>query len=723
MQKSLPLICSFAFLATSVFEAHAQVELYKDPKAPVEQRVEDLLGRLSLAEKIEMLSLNGFVSKANSRLEIPVFQTSDATMGVRSPGKSTAYANGIGLAATWDAELAEKVGISLGRDCRARGIHILLAPGMNLYRSPLCGRNFEYLGEDPLLAGEMAAGFIQGAQNQGVCVTAKHFAGNEQEVDRNQLSSNIDERTLRELYLKPFEIAIGRGALGVMCSYNLLNGIHASQNEWLLGQVLKKEWKFAGFVISDWNSCYDPLEMANAGLDLEAPYAKMWTENILIPLIESGKLSQGTIDDKLRRQFRVAFTLGWFDRPQKDSSIPLDDPKSDELSLQGAREAVTLLKNERELLPLNPAKVKKIVLLGRNADPAVIGGGGSAIVEPFHSISVLEGIRSIAGPETEIVRIPWKRSADRNRAKVPEALEANGAEGSPAIPAEFADCVKSADLVVVCVGFRQTPDFRYHDADFKQFDMEGEGGDRPYTLPPGQVATILAATELNPRTVVILNAGGSVATEDWIGKVATFLHAYYPGQNGGKAIAEILFGKVSPSGRLPFSWEKKWEDCAAYSNYPEYGKKPFQNTYKEGVFLGYRWFDKRGIAPLFPFGFGLSYTSFSYADLEVKADSGDFFTATVSLKNTGGCPGAEVVQLYVAPPQGGTPRPVRELKGFTRRQLSRGESQRVKITFSSKDLAYWEPKTKQWTVAPGQYEILVGSSSANLPLRTSIQIH
>ena len=719
------LIVAQAVLLTPAFGALAtlgdSMELYKDPKAPVEKRVEDLLGRLTAAEKLEMLSGEGFDLRANQRLGIPSFLMSDASMGVRGVGKSTAYANGIGLAATWDGDLAEQIGVSLGRDARARGVNFLLGPGMNLYRSPCCGRNFEYLGEDPILAGEMAARFIQGVQSQGVCATAKHFVANEQEVERHLLSSNVDERTLRELYLKPFEIVVGKGVLAVMSSYNLINGIHASQNEWLLNQVLKKEWGFKGVVMSDWDSCYDALGMANAGLDIEMPDGKLFNANNLVPLIEAGKISQATIDDKVRRQLRVAFTLGWFDRPQKDPSIPLDDPTSDEMALRGARESITLLKNERQLLPLDPAKVKKVVLLGHNADPAVIGGGGSALVEPFHAISIDEGLRS-ALPDATIIRIPWKRVVDRKGANVPEALDANGAEGSPAIPAQYVDAVKSADLVVVCTGFRQTPDFKYHDADPSQFDEEGEAGDRPYQLPPGQEETILAAAKLNPKTVVILNAGGSVATANWITQIGTLLHAYYPGQNGGKAMAEILLGKVNPSGKLPFSWEKKWEDSAAYGNYPDYQTKPYHNTYKEGVFLGYRWFDKKGIAPLFPFGFGLSYTAFSFSGLEVKEGSGNSYTATATIKNVGTRSGAEVAQLYIAPPEGGVPRPLRELKGFTRTELEPGESKQVTISFNRKDLATWDPKTKQWKVTPGTYEVLVGSSSADLPLSTSLVI-
>jgi beta-glucosidase len=643
--------------------------VYKDPHAPVDSRVEDLLGRLTPAEKIDLIGGGGFMLKGNERLGIPAFLLSDASMGVKSYGKATSYANGIGLASTWDVELAQKVGVSLGRDCRARGVHVLLGPGMNLYRAPMCGRNFEYLGEDPILAGLLAVHMVRGVQSMEVAVTAKHFVANEQEVSRHHLSSDVDERTLRELYLKPFEMVVEDGAWGVMSSYNPINGVHASQNDWLLHHILKGEWRFKGFVMSDWWSCYDTEGMANGGLDMEMPEAKFFTAEKLLPLIQEGKITQSTIDDKVRRQLRVAFTLGWFDRPQKDKSISLDDPASDAIALQGAREAVTLLKNENQVLPLNAVTLKKIVLLGHNADPAVTGGGGSSFVDPFDSVSVFQGIKNLAGPGVKVILVPWKRAGDPASPGKPHpaALDANGAEVTPAIPAEYVEDVKTADAVIVCVGYCQPPP-EYHDADPAQFDQEGEGGDRPYTLPPGQEETIRASAKLNPKTIVILNAGGSVATENWIGQVPAFIDAYYPEQDGGTAIAEILFGKTNPSGKLAFSWEKRWEDSAAFGNYPTYEKgEGDKNTYKEGVFLGYRWFDSQNIEPLFPFGFGLSYTDFAYADLKVVAAKDGRYTASAVIKNTGARAGAEVVQLYIQPPVTSVPRPVRELKpGFPR---------------------------------------------------------
>jgi len=696
---------------------------YKDASAPVEKRVEDLLGRLTLEEKISMLGGNGFTTAPVGRLGIPAFLMSDASMGVRGHGKSTAYANGIALAATWDNELARQVGESIGRDCRARGIHILLGPGINLYRSPTCGRNFEYMGEDPYLAGSLAAAFIAGVQRQGVAATAKHFLCNEQEVERHKISSDVDERTLRELYLKPFAMAVDGGVRCVMSSYNPINGIHASENEHLLNQLLKKELGFQGFVMSDWVSCYDARGMANAGLDLEMPRGVYFNTNNLLPLLKDGKVTQKVIDDKIRRQLRVAFSMGWFDRVQEDKAIPKDPPQHSDIALKGARESVTLLKNEGELLPLEAGKTKKIILLGHNADPAVYGGFGSSIVEPFHTTSVCEGIRNVLGTEAQVTLVPWKRPAQLNGEDRPPALDANGAENSPPIPAEFVDAVKEADAVVVCVGFSQSPP-RYVGARAKLFDQEGEESDRPYTLPPGQEEMIWEARKLNPRTIVVLNAGGSVSTKGWIASVPALLHAYYPGQDGGLAVAEILFGKTNPSGRLPFSWERRLEDSAAYGHYPSYEDKFPNNDYREGVFLGYRWFDSKGIRPLFPFGFGLSYTTFEFSTMKVAPDkrkAGNYL-ASVTVKNTGSRQGAEVVQLYVEPPVANVPRPIRELRGFARVVLKPGERREVTIPFSDRDLAYWNPISEGWNLTPGLYTAAAGSSSEDLPVHAGFEI-
>ena len=670
----------------------------KDPNAPVEQRVAALLSRMTLPEKIRMLGGDGYMkTSAVPRLGIPAFKMTDGPMGTRCYGPSTAYPNGVTLAATWNPDQALKAGVAIGRDARARGVHILLAPGMNLYRAPMCGRNFEYLGEDPLVAGTMAAAYIRGVQSQEVAATAKHFAGNEQEFSRHDLNTQEDERTLRELYLKPFEMVVKAGVWCVMDSYNPLNGIHATQNGWLNNEILKKEFGFKGVVMSDWSACYNTEGMANGGLDLEMPRGRYFTEPLLMPLIGSGAVKVIDIDDKVRRQLRMEFSMGWFDREQLDPSIPKDDPENAKVALGEAREGIVLLKNEQNLLPLDRTKVKKIVLLGQNADPAVVGAGGSAFTHPFHSVSVLDGLRQSAGAGVQVVRAPWY-------------------QGQASVPADNVADVKDADAVIVCVGFNDQRDFG---PDTGGPETEGEGADRAYALPPGEASLITSAAALNPRTVVILNAGGSVETADWIRQADALVDAFYPGQEGGKVIAEVIFGDTNPSGKLPFSWEKRWEDSAAYGNYPS-AQHPSANTYKEGVFLGYRWFDSKDREPLFPFGFGLGYTSFELTD--AKAIKGDDIAVSATVKNTGTRAGEEVVQLYIEPPAGDVPRPVRELKAFTKVALAAGQSAQVTMHIARADLAYWNPGTKGWVVTPGGYTARVGDSSGNLPLKAGFSL-
>ncbi len=678
----------FVALASAALSAPpAESEaVYRDPAAPMEARVEDLLKRLTVDEKIQMLSGGTAMSlRANPRLGIPSFKMSDGPNGVRCYGRAIAYPGGLILAASWDTALADRLGVALGRDARARGVCFLLAPGMNLYRAPMCGRNFEFLGEDPLLSGTMASAYIRGVQSQGVAATAKHFIGNEQEFDRHNLSSNMDERTLRELYLKPFAMAVKSGVWCVMNSYNPLNGTHTSQDGWLDNTILKGELGFRGLLMSDWSSCYDTLGMANGGLDLEMPAGKFFNRDMLMPLIEKGQVGQATIDDKVRRQLRVAFSMGWFDRPQEDDSISRDDPENEAVALEGAREGVVLLKNEGGLLPLDRRAGMSLAVLGPNADPAVTGGAGSSFVTAIHAVSVLDGLK---GKGATLLRVPWTGAT---------------------IAEEYAEAIRRADAAIVCVGFQ---DQNSGAADPTDPASEGEGADRGYALPPHQAELIRAVAKLNAKTIVILNAGGSVATADWVASAPALLDAFYPGQDGGEALADILFGDVNPSGRLPFSWEKRWEDCAAYGNYPTQ-QSPLANTYKEGVFLGYRWFDEKGIEPLFPFGAGLSYTTFRFSDL--KIDSGDGkLSVTVTVANIGTREGAEVAQVYVAPPQGPVPRPVRELKGFARVLLKAGESRSV--TIPCDDLSYWDPAKKAWTVSPGKYRVTVGDSSRGLYL-------
>ncbi len=446
---------SAALLLAGSFPCLAEPEaikppLYLDKTQSVDTRVEDLVSRMTLEEKI--FYIGGRNDKYDriqplERLGIPPMKMADGPMGCRNYGPTTAYPGGIALAATWDPNMARKIGVAMGRDCRARGVHIFLMPAVNIYRSPVCGRNFEYLGEDPLLASSIVAPLIQGVQSQEVLATVKHFACNNQEWDRHHISSEVDERTLREIYLPAFKAAVQQGNVAcVMNAYNLLNGIHCSQSDFLLRQVLKSEWGFKGFVMSDWGSTYDAVGAANAGLDLEMPNGKFMNYTNLAPAIKDGHVSQATIDDKLRRVFRALIGEGFLDRPQTREDIPLNDPENARVALDGARESIVLLRNDKRTLPLNRVTLKSIAVLGPNAYSPVYGGGGSAFCKVFEATSVLDGVKQLAGDSIKVI---YSTNAE-----------------------EAVQLARQADAAAVCVGFNSR--------------LEGEGHDRSFALPAGQ---------------------------------------------------------------------------------------------------------------------------------------------------------------------------------------------------------------------------------------------
>ncbi len=714
------IFCSLALLPV-VAQDTSGLDVYKDSSQPVEARITDLLSRLTPDEKLSLLrGVNFGDTHAIPRLGIPAFRMTDGPVGVRDGKPSRVYAGGLSLVSSFDVDMAKKVGVALGRDCRARGYNILLGPAMNFMRSPLNGRNFEYFGEDPLLNGLVACSYVQGLQSQGVAATIKHFVCNDQEFDRDHISSDVDERTLRELYLKPFEMAVKQGgAWCVMDSYNPVNDLHMTENDLLNNKVLKGEWGFKGFTMSDWWALGSTLGEANGGLDLEMPgqdaptkgHPKNMTAALLQPLIDGGQVTQATIDDKISRIFRVVFTMGWMDRPQLDSSIPLDDAQNDQVALDGAREGIVLLKNKDNLLPLDPNKVKKIVIIGHNAEIAMAAAGGSGHAEYMHGVSLLQALTDVGGSGVQVIEVPWKGGKEQGN-------KPYGSSDNPDLPDASTDDIKSADAVIACVGYNDYG-VNYWNTYKSRQNAEGEGMDRIYDLPDGQAKVIQALAALNPKTIVVLNAGGGVESASWIDSAQSLIDAFYPGQSEGTAVAEIIFGKTNPSAKLPFSWEKKWEDSPAYGNFPTQDT-PTENTYKEGVLLGYRWFDTKGIEPLFPFGFGLSYTTFAYSNLALKAaDNGDF-TATFAIQNTGKTAGAEVAELYVAPPTAQVERPVHELKGFTRVTLDPGQSKTVSIPVTRQDLAYWDPDAKNWTVTAGKYTVQVGGSSRDLGLQADL---
>ena len=813
----------------------ASAQTYKDATAPVDARVEDLLSRMTLEEKIDYIGgINEFYIRAVDRLGIPQIKLTDGPVGTHKDGRSTAYPAGMLTASTWNRSLVYELGKQLGRDSRARGVHILLGPGMNTLRAPMCGRNFEYFTEDPYLNGETACAYVKGVQDNGVIATLKHYAANNQEWDRNNISSDIDTRTLHEIYLAPFKAAIQKaGAGAVMDSYNLVNGVHATQSDYLNNKVLRDMWGFDGIVMSDWSATYDAVEAANGGLDLEMPRAKYMNRQYLLPAIEEGKVSVATIDEKVRRILRLIFANGFFDKPQTDSTIPMDNPDGAAAALQLAREGITLLKNDGGILPLK-SDIKRVAVIGPNAN-SYISGGGSSYTFPFHCVSLLDGIRAVAGDKVEILYSPglptlpetvqssvfytapgsdalgltaeyynntklqgepiktvvdtivnisngyhiaaerrgspydhcsmrWSgvvrpektaayrfivRGFDGFRLKVDTAQVINewrnqgitlreavveleaGKEYPVALEyfaavhpvdisfgwredrqlfEEAAAIAKQADVAVVSVGFNNS--------------LERESNDRPFEMPEFQDSLINCVAASNPRTVVMLNNGGNVDMNPWIDNVQALVELFYPGQEGGTAAAEILFGLTNPSGKLPVTFERRWEDnpaCKYYYDDDNDGRTP----YGEGLMLGYRHYDTNGVAPRFPFGFGLSYTTFDYSNLRVSSEGKKGeprCRVTFDVSNTGDRDGMETAQVYVREVNPKVTRPYKELKGYDKKMIRAGEKATYEIVLDKEAFAYFDPAVNDFVYDAGRFEIIVGASSATPLLRKTVKI-
>jgi beta-glucosidase len=678
------------------------------PDSPaVEAQARAMVAKLTLEQKIELLGgMENMFTRPMPPIDLPRFKMSDASVGVRTWGPTTAYAAGVSLAATWDTELARKIGEGLGRDARARAVNFLLGPGVNIARSPLAGRNFEYLSEDPYLNSALVVPFIEGVQSQGVVATVKHYALNDQEFNRHNASADVDERTMREIYLPSFEAAVTKAhADAVMNSYNLVNGVHSTQNEFLNMKVLKGEWGFQGVLMSDWDDAtYDAVAACNNGLDLEMPIAKFMNAKNLIPAVQSGQVKESTTDDHLMRLFRTELRYGFTTRPQFDPVQSTYSVADRPLALEGALESITLLKNEGNLLPLDPAKIKNIAIVGPNAYPAVTGGGGSSEARAFEPVSLLTGIANLLGPVAHVFY----------SAAMPSAGDEKNA-------------VAQADVVIVAAGFNAA--------------TEHEGHDRTFTLPWGQDALIEQVAAANPRIVVVANAGGGFDTTRWLDKVPVLLHAYYPGQEGGAAVAQILFGRHNPEGKLPVSFDRTWEENPSAKWY--YGDpagnttlhtvgpdgRPLDYTiehvhYGDKLMVGYRYWTTTGKHPLFPFGFGLSYTTFRFSNLQAPASAASGSTIPVSfdVTNTGSLAGAEVAQLYVSDPSAKADRPERELKGFAKVRLDPGQTQHITLNLDARAFSYWSESAHTWTIDPGKFVIRVGDSSENTPLSADVEL-
>lgn len=836
------LICSLLLTGVSV------AQFVGNNPAAVDKRVNELVGQMTLDEKIDLLSGDTpFRTHPVPRLNIPFFQMADGPVGAHIPAPTIAYAAGIGLAASWDKQLAVRIGEELGRDCRSRGAVFLLGPGVNIYRAPMNGRNFEYFGEDPFLASQIAVGYIQGVQEEGVSATVKHYLGNNSEYLRHDTDSVIDERTLREIYLPVFESSVKVGHVGaIMDSYNLTNGEHMTQNHRLNVEVAKEQWHFPGIIMSDWVATYDTTAAVKGGLDLEMPFGVYYNQQTLIPLLKSGVITQAEIDDKVRRILRVAVDFGWLDHPALDTSIPRYNLQGRAASLRAALEGAVLLQNVNHALPLDKGTPKTIAVIGPTAAQTITTGGGSGEVVSFANTNLLVGISNYLGDGAKVLYARGLRSINQmarltqfttdaqgatagvthttfakadlqggetgttvekvivtpgSTRREPEEQELNAltshknsspylrmttsgrwigyytpeAAGKYAVFAQtdgryrllvddsvvfdssvvpkailnqaiielskgphkvvmeqlatqFAsvsgmrvgiaplstivesdalEIASQADAVVLAVGFNSS--------------SESEGGDRSFELPIGQQQLIEQVAALGKKTIVFITSGGSVDVSAWKDKVQGIFATWYAGEEGGTAAARLLFGESNPSGHLPISWEKRLIDNPSYNNYyPDAGTDKI--VYREGIFMGYRGYEHAHVDPQYPFGFGLSYTTFAFTNLKGTPAGNGHFSVTFDVANTGQFPGATVAQLYVGEASPTVPRPARELKQFERVMLQPGETKRVTVDLGPRSFSFYDVATASWRANAGTYNLMLGDSSENIQQKTTLNL-
>ena len=818
-------------------------------------QIDDLLGQMTLLEKVSLLAgTNGWYTNPVERLGIPSLKMTDGPNGARGAGgfsnalKTTCFPAEIALASTWNLDLIERVGQALAREAKMKGAQVLLAPTVNMQRSPLGGRNFECFSEDPYLSARLAVAYITGLQREGVGASVKHYACNDEEFERYSISAEVHERALREIYLPPFKAAVQQAnTWTVMAAYNNVNGIPATENSYLLTDILRNEWDFDGVVVSDW---YDAVKSTaasvNAGLDLEMPGPR-WRGERLLRAVEQGEVAETTLDTSVRRLLHLLDKAGLFEHPQAGPEQDIDFPEHRTLVREAAAEGIVLLKNERDVLQLNREHLTSISMIGPNAKVAQIMGGGSAQVNAHYAITPFEGIAAQVGDQVSVrheegctnfrllplldagqllagtqgnelgFAVEYFNSSDLSGMPVQKetkptseliwfedfpqgvnryqfsarmsarftpaetgaytiglvsaglsrlsidgrevidnwtqqmpggeyfgmgsaevrtvvnlepgrqyllTLEFARADGDAnhlaavrlgCLPPVPADALKravtlaaSSDVAIVCVGFGG--------------QWQSEGFDRPDMELPGKQNTLIErVAEVNTRTIVMLNTGSPI-TMPWLEKVAAVVQAWYPGQECGNAIADVLFGEINPSGKLPQTIPVRLLDNPAYLNFPGENGKVY---YGEGLFIGYRYYDKKEIVPLFPFGFGLSYTTFSYSPLQLSTEQigpGDTLQVSVAIMNTGERAGKEVVQLYIRDEQARLQRPEKELKAFAKVSLKPGERKTVTLSVGRDELAYYDDLAREWVAEAGVFEVLVGASSRDIRATASFTL-
>ena len=744
MKKTIILSAAAFVLAACCSQPKFDGPTYLNPNAPVEDRVEDALSRMTLEEKVGMTTAQSkFSSRGVPRLGIPEVWHTDGPHGIRpevlwdewdqagwTNDSCTAFPALINLAATWDKDMALLYGRSIGEEARYRKKDILLGPGINICRTPLNGRNFEYMGEDPYLAGKMVVPYVKGVQENGVAACVKHYAVNNQEFQRTQSNSVVDDRTLYEIYLPAFKAAVQEGnAWAIMGSYNLYNGQFNCHNKKLLVDILKGEWGFDGVVVSDWGGCRDDEEAVLNGLDIEMG---TWTNGLsgaasdgyrqyhmadpYLKGLREGKYTTKELDDKVRRILRTIFRTSMRPEPNYGRFVcPEHYQAAREISAAG----VVLLKNDDNALPLQVPEGGKILVVGENAVKFMVVGGGSSNLKTAYEVNPLEGLKNAFGDKAEVV---WARgyvgdtSTSYNAVSTGQDLTDN--RSPEVLIAEAVEMAKDADYVIFVGGLN------------KSDHQDNESTDRlQITLPYDQEDVILALAEV-AKNLVVVNISGSPVAMPWADSADAIVQGWYGGTESGNALADVLTGKVNPSGRLPFSVPFKYEDGpikteAQYPGIKTEDDEFWQTHYSEGVYVGYRWYATQEIPVQFPFGHGLSYTTFEYSNAKAAKPSmtaAGTLKVSVDVENTGSVDGAEVVQLYIADPEASVDRPAKELKGFEKVFLKAGQKKTVTFEIDAEDLSYFDAEKHEWVAESGEFQALLGSSSEDLKAMVSFQL-
>jgi beta-glucosidase len=703
-------VCLFGACQNNGFQKEAPFEPFKPPVSyeRAMAQAEDVLQQMSLEEKIAMIGgYNVFFTKGYEKYGIPSIRFADATQGVSLVDdnshleKSVAFPAPILLTSTWNIDLARIYAKSVGEECRAGGIATLLGPGMNMYRISQCGRNFEYFGEDPFLAARMIENYVVGLQSTGTMATLKHFIANNSDFRRRTSNSVVSERALHEIYAPAFEAGINAGAMAVMTSYNQVNGEYAAQSQYVISKLLHEDLGFKWLVMSDWLSIWNAEKALKSGLDLDMPgetedgiYSEDDHEEYLrreAPgLVTSGKVTEADIDPMVKNILATIIAMGLTNRPAKDISYLENYDQHIEVALETAREGIVLLKNDNHILPFRPGLEDVILVTGMKVDELATGGG-AAFVEGFDHVTLLDALQGQFGDQVRYVKDPTDREITR------------------------------AALVI-----------------FSAYTYDKEGSDLPFNLPVKTDDAIGRIAKLNARTVVVMYTGGGKNMGPWNSIVAAIVYSWYPGQIGNEALAEIIAGATNPSGKLPITIERNFKDSPGYPYLPE-GEELYTGweldfdmdhpvhsiEYGEGVFTGYRWYERKAIEPLYAFGHGLSYSTFEYSDLMTNAEKytvGKDVLVKVDITNTGDVAGKEIVQLYVKDLETSVERPLKELKDFRKVRLKAGEKKTVFFTLTERDFAFWDEDLSDWKIEPGEFEILIGSSSVNIHERVAIPI-